>query len=200
VISTVALFLVLGGGSALALQGHNTVFSDDIVDGQVHKADIASNAVTSPKVRNAGLKPRDATNVAHRLVGGPTHTDDNPAGKALPLSGGGTWSQPTGEVQLLSGSAVVRRPQTCTTDISHAGAVQLEISEDGGSSTPVFAVPGQVAPGATLKVPLRAFPEMFAAPLASTNHTLAVKIRDSCRDPNQNWTVQSVRFDVVGLR
>jgi hypothetical protein len=30
-----ALFLVLTGGTAIALDGHNTVFSDDIVNGKV---------------------------------------------------------------------------------------------------------------------------------------------------------------------
>jgi hypothetical protein len=39
VIATVALFLVLGGGTAVALNGTNTVFSDDIVNGQVKLAD-----------------------------------------------------------------------------------------------------------------------------------------------------------------
>src|SRR6266545_4169132 len=41
VASGLALFLVLTGGTAMALQGHNTVFSDDIVNGQVKEADVA---------------------------------------------------------------------------------------------------------------------------------------------------------------
>ncbi len=35
VIATLALFLVLTGGTAVALKGSNTVFSDDIVNDQV---------------------------------------------------------------------------------------------------------------------------------------------------------------------
>jgi hypothetical protein len=45
--------VAVGGGSAFALAGHNTVASDDIIDGAVHKADIANNAVTKAKIKNA---------------------------------------------------------------------------------------------------------------------------------------------------
>jgi hypothetical protein len=49
VISTVCLFLVLGGGTAVALNGSNTVFSDDIVNGQVKPSDLAPLAFTAVK-------------------------------------------------------------------------------------------------------------------------------------------------------
>ena len=39
VMATIAVFVAVGGGSAFALAGHNTVFSDDIVNGQVKLAD-----------------------------------------------------------------------------------------------------------------------------------------------------------------
>jgi hypothetical protein len=50
VISSLALFLVLSGGTAVALSGSNTVFSDDITDGNVRNADIGSGAVTNSKL------------------------------------------------------------------------------------------------------------------------------------------------------
>jgi hypothetical protein len=40
VLSSIALFLVFGGGTAVALNGSNTVFSDDIVNGQVQTPDL----------------------------------------------------------------------------------------------------------------------------------------------------------------
>lgn len=52
IVSSVCLFLVLGGGTAVALTGANTVFSDDITNGEVKNGDIASNAVSNPKLRN----------------------------------------------------------------------------------------------------------------------------------------------------
>jgi hypothetical protein len=45
-----ALFLVLTGGSAYALTGSNTVFSDDIVDGEVRRPDVKASAVDSSKI------------------------------------------------------------------------------------------------------------------------------------------------------
>jgi hypothetical protein len=45
VMTTVLLFLVLGGGSAYALTGSNTIFSNDIVNGQVKAPDLASQPV-----------------------------------------------------------------------------------------------------------------------------------------------------------
>jgi hypothetical protein len=66
VVSTVCLFLILGSGAAYAA---NTVFSGDIVDGEVKTSDIATaavgtdkiaqGAVTSEKVRNDNLTGGD---------------------------------------------------------------------------------------------------------------------------------------------
>jgi hypothetical protein len=50
VMATIAVFLVLSGGTAVALNGSNTVFSDDIVDGEVKTPDVASGAVSLGKM------------------------------------------------------------------------------------------------------------------------------------------------------
>ena len=57
VISTLCLFLVLGGGSAVALSGTNTVFSDDIVDNEVKTADVRNDTLTGGGLAAADLKP-----------------------------------------------------------------------------------------------------------------------------------------------
>jgi hypothetical protein len=49
-IGCVALFLTLTGGTAMALNGQNTVFSDDIVNGEVTTADLAERAVTTNRL------------------------------------------------------------------------------------------------------------------------------------------------------
>jgi hypothetical protein len=59
VVGYVALFLVLTGGTAYALDGSNTVFTDDIVNGEVQAPDIGPNAVSSGKVLNASLSGSD---------------------------------------------------------------------------------------------------------------------------------------------
>jgi hypothetical protein len=50
VMATIAVFLVLSGGTAVALNGANTVFSDDIVNGEVKNPDLADNSVASGKI------------------------------------------------------------------------------------------------------------------------------------------------------
>lgn len=47
VMSTIAVFLALGGGVAYAA---NTIFSEDIVDGEVKSADLGAGAVTGGKL------------------------------------------------------------------------------------------------------------------------------------------------------
>jgi hypothetical protein len=63
VISTLCLFLLLGGGTAVALNGTNTVQSDDLGPGaQVKQADVADNAVNSADVVNNSLTGADIAN------------------------------------------------------------------------------------------------------------------------------------------
>jgi hypothetical protein len=50
VMVTILAFLVLGGGTAVALDGSNTVFSDDIVNGEVQNADIGTSEVKANSV------------------------------------------------------------------------------------------------------------------------------------------------------
>jgi hypothetical protein len=59
VMATIAVFLVLSGGTAVALNGSNTVFSDDIVNGEVKNADIGSNAVGSGKIVDGSVQGVD---------------------------------------------------------------------------------------------------------------------------------------------
>jgi hypothetical protein len=56
VMSTLAVFLVIGGGVAYAA---NTVFSSDIVDGEVKTDDLDTESVTSAKLKNSGVHTLD---------------------------------------------------------------------------------------------------------------------------------------------
>jgi hypothetical protein len=58
-MASIAVFLVLSGGTAVALSGSNTVFSDDIVDGEVQNGDLGSNAVSGSKVFPSSLTGSD---------------------------------------------------------------------------------------------------------------------------------------------
>src|SRR3954453_15825151 len=55
VMSTLAVFVALGG-TATALNGSNTVFSDDIVDDQVRSEDVRDDTLTGGRLSAAGLR------------------------------------------------------------------------------------------------------------------------------------------------
>ena len=59
VIACLALFFAVAGGSAIALQGRNTVDSGDIKPKNVKTSDIANNAVTTRKIKNGGVRKAD---------------------------------------------------------------------------------------------------------------------------------------------
>lgn len=71
------LLLVVAGGSASALPARNTVFSDDIVNGQVKRKDIGGNAVTGAKVADGSLGGSD---LASGSVGGNEIVNDSLSG------------------------------------------------------------------------------------------------------------------------
>ncbi len=80
VVAYVALFLVLTGGTAQALDGTNTVFSDDIADGEVKTADVARGTVTSPKIHDGEVLTAD---LAVNAVTGDRVADGSLAGGDL---------------------------------------------------------------------------------------------------------------------
>jgi hypothetical protein len=60
VMATIAVFLVLSGGTAVALSGSNTVQSDDLGPGsQVTAPDVAANAVNGSDVMDFSLSNQD---------------------------------------------------------------------------------------------------------------------------------------------
>ena len=58
-MGAIALLLVLTGGTAYALDGSNTVFTDDIVNGDVKVADIGQGAVATDELANNQVKAAD---------------------------------------------------------------------------------------------------------------------------------------------
>jgi hypothetical protein len=58
-IGVLALLLVLTGGTAYALDGSNTVFSDDLVNGEVKVADVGQGAVATEEIANSQVKAAD---------------------------------------------------------------------------------------------------------------------------------------------
>jgi hypothetical protein len=56
-MATIAVFLVLSGGTAVALSGSNTVFSDDIVNNQVSSADTRDDTLANGGLQAVDLRP-----------------------------------------------------------------------------------------------------------------------------------------------
>jgi hypothetical protein len=74
VVASVCLFLVLGGGSALALKGRNKVDSGDIVNGTIRSRDIRDATIDTFDVGSGQIGPADrgaapAARVSHPRSG-----------------------------------------------------------------------------------------------------------------------------------
>ncbi|MEK6328261.1 MAG: hypothetical protein AABM66_12180, partial [Actinomycetota bacterium] len=62
VVSVIALFVAISGGTAVALNGANTVQSDDLGPGsQVTAPDVAANAVNGTDVVNNSITGADVS-------------------------------------------------------------------------------------------------------------------------------------------
>src|SRR6478672_3440043 len=108
VVSTLTLFLVLGGGAAFAAKKLTTsdikkgaIKTKLIAGNAVTKAKIAKNAVTGAKVKNGSLTPADldgGASVVADATGGPLDVGASPT--SVPLSGG-SWTQGPKESDLI---------------------------------------------------------------------------------------------------
>lgn len=118
VVGYTAVILLMSAGAAAGLAGANTVYSDDIVDGQVAYSDIRDNAMTGKKIldnsvlsadiRDGDIARRDigfnviagVTKVSqiHQVAAGQTgsFTAVCPAEAPVVLGGGYEWSTSTG--------------------------------------------------------------------------------------------------------
>jgi hypothetical protein len=176
VIATLALFLVLGGGTAAALDGSNTVFSDDIVNDQVFPADVRNDTLTGGGLTAADLRPAS--------VGTSEVTDDALTGSDVNESTLGlvpNASHATNSDQL-GGRAAAGYQRRVGGACSGGGAIQ-SIRGDGGVSCTsrvqeVFPI------SADLSAPGQAFIE-----LGPSNLFL---------DPFCTDTQASVRFNNIG--
>lgn len=59
IVGYIALFCFAMTGTAMALDGSNTVFTDDIVNGEVKNPDIAPNSVHTNQIQNNAVREAD---------------------------------------------------------------------------------------------------------------------------------------------
>lgn len=86
-VAYVALFFALTGGTAYALRGSNTVFSDDIVNQHVRSADVDNNGLTGQDVREPSLAKVPGAANADSLGGFPASEYDRPSSVGQTFSG-----------------------------------------------------------------------------------------------------------------
>jgi hypothetical protein len=138
VVASLALFLALTGGTAVALSGTNTVFSDDIVDGQVKKPDIADGSVGSGKLIDGSIASADISPRAGK----------NYSGRALVTGGSEPKSKPVVDVPgfgRLSGFCGVGEPPYFDahqeTDFQNSSGGPLQVFVDNGSAVQQKVLP-----------------------------------------------------------
>jgi hypothetical protein len=77
-IGVIALLLVLTGGTAYALEGSNTVFSDDIVNDEVKSPDVRNDTLTGGGLTDADLRADSVGNSevqANQITSGDVRDD-----------------------------------------------------------------------------------------------------------------------------
>jgi hypothetical protein len=110
------------------------------------------------------------------------------ASTSVPLSGG-SWTQASGELNLVVGSVTLQTPAACTGSIGNA----LVVSVDGTATT--FALAPTAPASSTVTVPIAVAGVM--EPTASTSHTITAALGNSCTRSGEDFTVTNVKLDVV---
>ena len=89
-VAYLALFFALTGGTAYALAGSNTVFSDDITNGQVRSSDVANDntsaALTGTDIRANSLGGSDINEASLAVPRGFTRAGTFASGGSLALT------------------------------------------------------------------------------------------------------------------
>jgi hypothetical protein len=218
-VAYVALFAALGGTSyAAARLAPGSVTSRALANGAVTHAKLAVHSIGPANFKPGALQsalggkggaggkgaagsagpvgPQGAAghdgsaSVALRARGTGGVSAPHGAATTIPLTGGG-WTQAANDVNLLTGSATMTIPQSCTGSFGNA----LAISVDGIPNT--FAVAPTAPAGATVTVPLVVSEVM--EPGADTQHTVTAKLQNSCTKSGEDYSVSDLKLDVVNF-
>jgi hypothetical protein len=129
--------------------------------------------------------------VALRARGTGAVTAPSGAATDVPLQNG-TWSQATGELDLVTGSVSVTVPASCTGSFGNT----LLLSVDGTPAT--FAVLPNTPASTTLKMPVVVSP--LTEPDAAGTHRLTASIKNSCTKGGEDFKIGDVKVDVLAFR
>jgi hypothetical protein len=110
------------------------------------------------------------------------------ASTSVPLNSN-SWTQASGELDLVVGSVTLQTPSACTGSIGNA----LVISVDGTATT--FGLAPTAPASTTMTVPIVVAGLM--EPTASASHTVTASLANSCTKSGEDFTVNNVKLDVV---
>lgn len=209
VVSTVALFGVIAGGTAVALPGKGSVQANDLKKNAVKAAAIAAKAVRSAEVKDGSLRSEDVADLGLRYEdlgsnsvvarirssGPPLSSGDG--GEANPVTvplTGNSWTQAANEIEVGFGEGSYTEPAAC----GNNGSLAVEMVIDGVLTDNDFF--NDADPGTTGTEPfLRSRPYLFE-PGTATPHTAAIRIWDTCMNAGENYTLNEIKADIVGIR
>ncbi|HEY2702737.1 MAG TPA: hypothetical protein VGL20_03510 [Candidatus Dormibacteraeota bacterium] len=177
--------------------------------GCVHTAAVDSSAVTPFQLTGQGI---GGTGAATATPGpadpsGPAVTGSSIGASArlaspsvvatkggstdIPLNGS-TWTQPANELELLAGTVSITIPSSCTGGFGNA----LTLSVDGSATT--FAAAPTPPTSGTVTMPF--IIGTLSEPGRDTPHKLTAKFGNSCSKGGENYTVKSLKVDVLRFR
>ena len=107
---------------------------------------------------------------------------------SVPLSAN-TWTQLTGELDLIAGSMTVQVPASCTGSFGNA----LVVNVDGKPVT--FAAAPTAPASGTVTLPFNV--GTLTEPGQATGHTVTTSFANSCTKDGESYTVSDVKLDVI---
>lgn len=187
VVGYLALVVALSGTSYAAVQ---------LQAGQVKTKHLANQAVTSKKIKDGTVLPRDVKGKVlgtSRVVARIRFTGDEVRKTFFPT---GSWTQAAGEVNTFVGRATVDIPSAAECGTANPGVLSVTVS---GTNVLRWELPGTTLINpATLSFNIPIINSVFE-PDEATNRALAANIFDSCPGSGR-FHLRSLKVDVIATR
>jgi hypothetical protein len=209
VVSTLCLFVVLGGGAYAALTiPKNSVGSKQIKDGSVALKDIEANArdelqaqpgaAGAPGAPGAsGASGADGSVVVARPFSSGVVSTSDSGSVTVPLSGN-VWTAAAIQVdQLPVVGRVTYTPPNASCGGTGTGTLLISIEVNGQQVA--SGAPGMLTNGVQHTSGIAATVDL-PEPGAVTARTAVVTVSDTCLAPADNVQIDSLKFDVIGVR
>jgi hypothetical protein len=126
--------------------------------------------------------------IVARARGTAAITAPHGATTSVPVNGG-TWTQDTGDIALVTGSATIKTPAACTGSFGNAVTIQV----DGAPAT--FAVAPTAPASTTMTMPIAVMAVM--EPASSTTHRITASLGNSCTKDGEDFGVSDLKLDIV---